>query len=303
MGNARGAAGGGAPSAGGGPRVDENLPRVIAHRGNSSEAPENTLAAFEAALAAGADAIEVDLQPTSDGVAVVIHDDRLDRTTDLVGEVGQTDAATIASADAGSWFANPFAGIRVPTFDDLIAWGRANPGIHWLLEFKGRWNGALLAPELEKLRAAGMVSRAVVQSFDVETVRALSAVGPDFRRELLVAELPGVPAVREWMTGAEVDAAQSALASVDPEMVRQGIGQLLELLREVGAVGCNPHGMLPVEHPALVSALHAEGFTLSVWTIDEPAHWQLAVEAGVDAIITNRPLELATWLAREVAAV
>ncbi|MDF2444622.1 MAG: glycerophosphoryl diester phosphodiesterase [Subtercola sp.] len=249
-------------------------PRVIAHRGNSSVAPENTIAAFDAALAAGADAIEVDLQLTADGVAVVIHDDRLDRTTDLVGLVAESDARSLAAADAGSWFGPAFAGTRVPTFDDLVAWAVAHPSIGWLLEFKGRWEERSLVPELDKVRLAGMVARTVVQGFDVETVRALGAAAPDFRLELLVHELPAA-------------AAAAAAAVATAELVR--------LLGEVGAAGCNPSGLLLVEHPHLTADLRAAGFSVTPWTLDEPRHWELAAAAGVEGIITNRPGELVAW--------
>ncbi|WP_172582139.1 glycerophosphodiester phosphodiesterase [Subtercola boreus] len=273
-------------------------PRVIAHRGASSVAPENTIASFDAALAAGADAIEVDLQLTADGVAVVIHDDRLDRTTDLVGDVEGTDARSLASADAGTWFAPAFAGARVPTFDDLIAWAARHPGIGWLLEFKGRWEERSLAPELEKVRLAGMVARTVVQSFDVDTVRALGATAPDVRLEVLVSELPGLPARREWM-GAAAAAAVARPGAVDAEAAAvaaaAATAELVRLLGELGAAGCNPYGLLLVEHPKLAADLRAAGFSVTPWTLDEPRQWELAVSAGVDGIITNRPQDLVAW--------
>ncbi|RFA08009.1 hypothetical protein B7R54_01325 [Subtercola boreus] len=281
------------------PRV--SAPRVVAHRGNSSVAPENTLAAFDAALAAGADAIEVDLQLTADGVAVVIHDDSLDRTTDLVGLVAESDAHPLASADAGTWFGPAFAGVRVPTFDDLIAWAARHPRIGWLLEFKGRWEERSLTPELEKVRLAGMVARTVVQSFDVDTVRALGAVAPDVRLELLVFELPGLPARREWMgsaavTGTLPGAVDAEAAAVAAAAAAAATTELVRLLGEVGAAGCNPYGLLLVEHPELAADLRAAGLSVTPWTLDEPRQWELAVAAGVDAIITNRPQELVTWL-------
>ncbi|WP_172592001.1 glycerophosphodiester phosphodiesterase [Subtercola boreus] len=277
-------------------------PRIIAHRGASSVAPENTIASFDAALAAGADAIEVDLQLTADGVAVVIHDDRLDRTTDLVGSVADTDARSLASADAGSWFAPAFAGTRVPTFDNLIAWAVRHPETGWLLEFKGRWEERSLAPELEKVRLAGMVPRTVVQSFDVETVRALGATAPDVRLELLVSELPGLPARRAWIGAAEAAAvtppgvADAEAAAVGAaEAAAAATAELVRLLGELGAAGCNPYGLLLVEHPELAADLRAAGYSVTPWTLDEPRQWELAVSAGVDGIITNRPQDLAAW--------
>ena len=93
---------------------------LVAHRGASAVAPENTMSAFRRAIEAGADAVELDVQATSDGQLVVIHDSTLDRTTDGTGAVFETDAATIAGADAGSWFSPDFAGERVPTLEEVL---------------------------------------------------------------------------------------------------------------------------------------------------------------------------------------
>ena len=83
---------------------------VLAHRGYSAKAPENTMAAFELALAVGADGIELDVHMTRDGEIVVIHDDTLDRTTNGKGPVSDQTMAELRELDAGSWFSPEFAG-------------------------------------------------------------------------------------------------------------------------------------------------------------------------------------------------
>ena len=88
---------------------------VLAHRGYSAKAPENTMAAFELALAVGADGIELDVHMTRDGEIVVIHDDTLDRTTNGKGPVSDQTMAELRELDAGSWFSPEFAGERIPT--------------------------------------------------------------------------------------------------------------------------------------------------------------------------------------------
>ncbi len=93
---------------------------IVAHRGASAVAPENTMSAFLRAIEAGADAIEFDVQASSDGQLVVIHDSTIDRTTDGTGAVFETDGATIAGLDAGSWFSPDHAGERVPTLADVL---------------------------------------------------------------------------------------------------------------------------------------------------------------------------------------
>lgn len=139
--------------------------RVIAHRGASSDAPENTMAAFERALELGADGFEFDVQLTSDGHPVVVHDTMLDRTTNGTGPVFHASLAEVRSLDAGSWFGPDFAGERVPTLEEVLAlpaaifeletkaWGRPaldavlaavdRAGVFERVKFTG-WNHALL---------------------------------------------------------------------------------------------------------------------------------------------------------------
>lgn len=241
-------------------------PRIIAHRGNSSVAPENTVAAWDSALAVSADAIETDLHLTADGVAVVIHDGELDRTTDGSGRIAETASVVVTAADAGSWFGPEFAGCRVPTLADVAAWGVAHPQIGWLHEVKPALTVEQVEPVVAVLRAAGMLERTVMQTFSLVTARSLQLAAPDVRTELLVGELPG----RD---------------------------ELLALVRDLGVAGCNPDGRHLVDRPELVGVLHGEGLTVTPWTLDEPELWQAVVPLGVDGVITNRPRELRAWLA------
>lgn len=95
-------------------------PMIFAHRGASAHAPENTLAAFELALAQNADAIELDVKLSSDGHAVVIHDTTVDRTTDGRGRVKDLSLAQLKSLDAGSFFSEKFRGERIPTLEEVF---------------------------------------------------------------------------------------------------------------------------------------------------------------------------------------
>ncbi|HEV8228512.1 MAG TPA: glycerophosphodiester phosphodiesterase family protein, partial [Candidatus Limnocylindria bacterium] len=95
---------------------------VVAHRGLSAEAPENTMTAFRRALEVGCDLVEFDCHLTADDVVVVIHDDTLDRTTNGSGYVRDRTVQEITALDAGSWFAPEFADEQVPTLDAFVAW-------------------------------------------------------------------------------------------------------------------------------------------------------------------------------------
>jgi len=241
-------------------------PRVVAHRGNSAVAPQNTLAAFEAAWRAGADSIELDVQLTADGHVVVIHDETVDATTDGRGALTDLALAEVRALDAGSWFAAAYAGQRIPTFAEVLAFLEQRPGIELLLELKGAWTPAQVRLVTEPLRDAGLTDRVVGQSFWPQTVAALAEADPGLRRGLLVFRLPDDTA------------------------------DLLALCAELGVVTCNPYGPLLVENPELVSVLHDAGLQVMVWTLDEPAHWAAAAAIGVDAVITDRPDRLVGWL-------
>jgi glycerophosphoryl diester phosphodiesterase len=93
---------------------------VIAHRGASAYAPENTLAAFDPALHMGCRHLELDVDFSSDGHIVVIHDDTVDRTTNGTGSVGSHTLAELRTLDAGAWFGTPFTGERIPTFAEVL---------------------------------------------------------------------------------------------------------------------------------------------------------------------------------------
>ncbi|MFH5821720.1 glycerophosphodiester phosphodiesterase [Georgenia sp. AZ-5] len=239
-------------------------PLVVAHRGNSSVAPENTLAALESAWRAGADLVEVDLQLTADGVAVVIHDDEVDRTTTGTGRVDALTATELDALDAGSWFSAHFAGQRVPTAQDLLTFVVARPGLGLLAELKGSWAAGDVRRVTAAVEDAGLAGRVVVQSFDVGTVEALGDVAPSLPRGLLLETLPA---------------------------------DLLELCAGLDVSACNPAGPLLRQEPGLVGALHGRGVRVLPWTLNEPAHWAAAAGAGVDGMITDRPDRLRGWLA------
>ncbi|GAA0904806.1 glycerophosphodiester phosphodiesterase [Pseudonocardia zijingensis] len=238
--------------------------RTIAHRGDSSSAPENTIPAFDAAVAAGSDLIEIDVRIASDGVPVIMHDRSALRTTGLDAEVALTSSTTLGIADAGSWFAAGFAGARVPTFDEVAEWGAAHPDVGWLVEFKGSWTAGQMAGPVATLRHHGMAGRTILQGFETETVEAARDVAPDLPRALLVHR---------------------------PEHLHG----LQDRLEELGAAGCNPIGQLPIEMPGLATQLREAGYSVYPWTLDEPDEWGAAGVAGVDGVITNRPGPFRTW--------
>lgn len=148
---------------------------VVGHRGAPHQAPENTLASFEAALAIGVDAIELDVHLSRDGHLVVIHDADLRRTTDGAGLVHEQTLAALRALDAGAWFGPAFAGQRIPTFDEALAGigGRAALQV----EIKGATDGVAEAT-VAALRRHGLIDGTMVTSFHLERLPLVRALEP-----------------------------------------------------------------------------------------------------------------------------
>jgi glycerophosphoryl diester phosphodiesterase len=236
---------------------------VIAHRGDSQAAPENTLPAFESALRGGADVVELDYRETADGVPVVIHDESLDRTTDAVTRwrraeclVCQALLAELQGLDAGSWFGGAFRDARVPTLAEALGMicSRAIAAI----ERKQGSAETLIA----LLTEHGWLDQVAVMAFDWPFLAACRQLAP----QLVLVALGDGP-----LDDARLDELAATGASV------AGWDQ-----RDVAA--------------PLVSAVHRRGLKSWVWTADEEARWAELLAAGVDGITSNRPVALRTFL-------
>lgn len=141
---------------------------AIAHRGASAWVPENTVAAFDAALEVNCRAIEFDVRLTADGIPVVIHDDTLDRTTNGSGRVAQTNWLDILRLDAGSWKRPRFAGTRVPTLVEALQ--AICPMAQPVMELKVAINPSMI---IDLLRRAGAISDAVIMSFNKAILQSI----------------------------------------------------------------------------------------------------------------------------------
>jgi glycerophosphoryl diester phosphodiesterase len=166
-------------------------PPFIAHRGTRTRAPENTMPAFLAAHEAGAAWIETDVKLTADGVAILFHDDTLDRTTDGHGDVADAPWADIQKLDAGTWFDSGFRGTRVPLLADLLAFARVT-GMRLNLEIKpcpGRAQATAMVTLMEVAKAWPVsMPPPLISSFDIDALMAAAQLHPDWPRGLLLDE-------------------------------------------------------------------------------------------------------------------
>ncbi|MEU9669449.1 glycerophosphodiester phosphodiesterase family protein [Streptomyces bobili] len=247
-------------------------PAVIAHRGASAYAPENTLAAVDAAADLGVRWVENDVQRTKDGTLVVVHDDSLSRTTDVEEvfperapwKVKDFTAAEVARLDAGSWFGPGFAGARVPTLTEYLRRVEYH-GQKLLLEVKNpELYPGIEGDTLKVLADEGwldgehLTGRLIVQSFSAGSLRAVHDLEPSVTTGLL-----GKPAVRDLPSYA-------AFADlINPSYVSLTAGYVSAVHAVAG-----PHG----------SPLRT-----FVWTVDDASTARRMAGYGVDGIITNRP--------------
>lgn len=156
---------------------------VLAHRGASREAPENTLPAFRRAFALGVDGIELDVQLTADGELIVIHDETVNRTTNGRGRVERKTLAELQALDAGTWFSERFAGERLPSLAQVL--GEAE-GFLVDVEIKKCRNSDLLKERLSTLIPAHKANAFLITSFDSSIIEEFKLMRPDLRTGLLL---------------------------------------------------------------------------------------------------------------------
>ncbi|GJI60599.1 MULTISPECIES: glycerophosphodiester phosphodiesterase [Bacillus] len=158
---------------------------IIAHRGSSSAAPENTIAAFDVAVEQGADYIELDVQMTMDQHVVVIHDDTVERTTNGNGLVKSYTLDQLKKLDAGSWFDQQYTNERIPTLQEILE--RYSQRIGILIEIKHPKRQIGIEKAVARIINRFAYSRhIIIQSFDVHALQRIKAFAPSLRTALII---------------------------------------------------------------------------------------------------------------------
>lgn len=251
---------------------------VHGHRGARAMRPENTIPAFEYAIKAGADVLEMDVAVTKDNVLVISHDPHINREICQGPHVGvairELTLAELHEYDCGTLKnphfpkQQPVPGTRIPTLDEVLNLS-SEGGIQFNIETKSFPDHPELTPPpdifaklmLEVIRKHNLESRCIIQSFDFRTLRAMKTLAPHIR---LAALWEGAP--RPF-----VDIAKEAYAGI-----------------------ISPY--FPLATPQQVEAAHAAKLEVVPWTADRPEDWQKLIDAGVDAIITDDPAALIAYL-------
>lgn len=253
--------------------------QVHGHRGARAVLPENTLPAFEYAIEAGVDYLELDLAVTKDNVLVVSHDPVLPKSIcrgpeDATRVIREMTLEQLRRWDCGSMRNPEFPrqqtapGARVPTLDEVLTLAsRGTFGFNIETKIRPDQPQYTPAPEVfarllvDSIRRHKLEGRVIIQSFDFRALHAVRELAPEIPRAALYS-------------GPPVD--------------------LVELTRRAGATILSPHYRLVT--PEVVKRAHAAGFPVVPWTANEAEQWERLADAGVDAIITDDPAALIDWL-------
>jgi len=204
---------------------------LIAHRGYSSEAPENTLSAFNLAISHGYTDIELDVQLTKDGVPVIFHDETIDRTTNGNGRVDDHTHAQLFELDAGAWLNKSFANEKIPTLEETLINLKGRAALHLELKSKEKELPAKIANLLEKTgwlkkqpviyRRLGIVRpMLVISSFDrAQLLRSIQLLSDSVLHELLVEKVSEESLL--WASMHKVRSYHPNGRDVTPELVKR----------------------------------------------------------------------------------
>ncbi len=232
--------------------------QIVAHRGASFDAPENTLSAFRLAWELGVKVVEGDFRLTVDGRVVCFHDEKTNRIGggDLV--VASSSLEDLRGLDVGGWKGDEWAGERMPVLEEVLE--EMPEGNVLLLEVKC---GIEILPVLAEFSLEG---RVIIMSFSADVVAGVKVLMPGI-------EVFWLTRYRKRMMG---------------RGYRPDEGRILEVLEETGAdgVGLKAHESIDGE---FVGALRGAGKKVDVWTVDDPAEAKRYLDLGVDYLTTNRP--------------
>ncbi len=244
---------------------------IIAHRGASYDAPENTLASLRLGWEQKAEINELDIYLSKDGQIVLLHDSTTKRTAGLDKPVREQTLSELQALDAGSWKGSKWAGEKIPTLVEALE--ILPEGKRLFIEIK---DSAKILPELKRVLEASQKKpeQLVLIAFNYDTLR---------QAKQLLPELP-----MYWLASPNPDKTTGRVPSV---------AELIAKAKAAGFDGLNLNYKFPIDE-TFVSEVHAAGMKLYVWTVNDAALGQRMTTAGVDGIATDRP----AWLREQIVA-
>jgi len=237
--------------------TDFSRPIIIAHRGDKTHAPENTLAAFKLAAENGADAIEFDVKLTADERVIVLHDQIVNRTTTGTGKIFQLPFAVVRNLDAGGWFSEDYRGERIPTLDEVFETVGKRLYINIELTNYATPGDGLVPKVVDLVKKHGLQDRMLFSSFFARNLQITRSLLPEVPRGLLC--MRGI--LGSW-------------------------GRTFTWRGDYFAL----HPYLTDVDPGLVNRVQAAGKRVHVWTVNSEEDLKRMIGLGVDAIITDDPV-------------
>ena len=231
---------------------------VMAHRGASAAAPENTLAAVRGAIDSGADWVEIDVQETADGKIVVVHDSDLKKIGGSPLVVGRSTLVELRTVDIGSWFDPQFSDQRIPTLREVLELCRDRIGVNIELKYYGT-ERRLEEGVAEIVDELGMADQVIAMSLSLPGIRRMAELRP------------------QWKTGLLSSVALGNLGALDVDFLA------------LNGRAANRRA---------VRQLHSQGKEVFVWTVNDPVSVAVMASRGVDGIITDEPAMAVELLAQ-----
>lgn len=282
----------------------EGVVDVIAHRGSSHDAPENTLEAFELAVEQRADWFELDCRLSKDGEVVVYHDDNLERLTSLVDRVDAVDFASLRALDVGAWKGAQFAGAQIPTLAESLDLAKGRIGVY--VEIKNADNdAALMARILEMAEGTPVMTDALAKQImaaieesgtkNLELTRKSIAQIREraMEKEIVIQSFSAIICAVARIEAPEMRVEFLASAEADKHEDWARIERWSFLL--------DLHGV-NISYSTLtagrVAVVRESGKSMAVWTVDDLDQMRHCLSFGVDAIITNVPARCMKLLGR-----
>ncbi len=238
-----------------------NQPEIIAHRGASADAPENTIAAFRKAVELGADYIEIDLRQSKDGELIVIHDGSVDRTTNGNGDVDELTFSELRKFDAGSWFDKKLNSEKIPSLQEVIS--LLGDSVQIIIEFKESNDSHPGFEEkvISLIKKNNLEQQTILKSFDPNVLERLRKRAPEI-------PLCYVYALRLPWLGLIIDTGISFGSTFDFDV---------EYLQ--------PHRFFLSE--SFVKKAQSKGYKVIAWGVNSESAIREAIEFGVDGIETD----------------
>lgn len=249
------------------------MPLIIAHRGASKHAPENTFAAFKRAIDAGADGIELDVRLAKDGVAVVFHDSSLKRIAGRNGKIAHYTSSELAGIDAGSWFNRHAPKLADPLYENESVPTLAET-LRFLNDFKGLIYIELKCKEVDTERLAKAVCNVICSSKLLSQIVVKSF------------KLSALPHVKRFCPSVRT----AALFAPKIKNILRKDKHLLDLAEQAGADEISLHYTLATRK--LMKKAGKRNFRVIIWTADHPRWIRRGLKLGLAAIITNDPARL-----------